>query len=86
MEGLSATEDIVIVPIEQDKIDELIEKYPYYVQDEVPDGTYGLDEAVPTVAVQQCLLLVTIFLKMLYTILQKPFLKTLTKLHMQRLN
>jgi uncharacterized protein len=55
VEGLSATEDIVIVPIEQDKIDALIEKYPYYIQDEVPKGTYGLEAAVPTVAVQAML-------------------------------
>nr|WP_256240379.1 TAXI family TRAP transporter solute-binding subunit [Bacillus sp. V3B] len=55
VEGLAATEDIVIVPVEQEKIDALIEKYPYYVQDEVPEGTYGLAEAVPTVAVQAML-------------------------------
>jgi uncharacterized protein len=55
VEGLSATEDVVIVPIEQDKIDALIEKYPYYIQDEVPSGTYGLSDAVSTVAVQAML-------------------------------
>ncbi|HZG72422.1 MAG TPA: TAXI family TRAP transporter solute-binding subunit [Chondromyces sp.] len=55
VEGLSATEDIVIIPIEQDKIDTLIEKYPYYIKDEVPAGTYKLKEAVPTVAVQAML-------------------------------
>jgi len=55
VEALSATEDIVIVPVEQDKIDALIKKYPYYVQDEVPKGIYGLAEAVPTVAVQAML-------------------------------
>ncbi|MGD6841685.1 TAXI family TRAP transporter solute-binding subunit [Bacillus infantis] len=55
VEGLSATEDVVIVPIEQDKIDALIEKYPYYIQDEVPSGTYGLSDAVATVAVQAML-------------------------------
>ncbi|MEK3855446.1 TAXI family TRAP transporter solute-binding subunit [Cytobacillus sp. FSL H8-0458] len=55
VEGLSATEDVVIVPIEQDKIDALIKKYPYYVQDEVPSGTYKLAEAAPTVAVQAML-------------------------------
>jgi uncharacterized protein len=55
VEGLSATEDVVIVPIEQDKIDALIEKYPYYIQDEVPSGTYGLADAVATVAVQAML-------------------------------
>jgi TRAP transporter TAXI family solute receptor len=55
VEGLSATEDVVIVPIDQDKIDALMEKYPYYVKDEVPAGTYKLKEAVPTVAVQAML-------------------------------
>lgn len=55
VEGLSATEDIVIIPIEQDKIDALVEKYPYYIQDEVPAGTYKLKDAVPTVAVQAML-------------------------------
>lgn len=55
VEGLSATEDVVIIPLEQDKIDALIEKYPYYVQDEVPSGTYKLAEAAPTVAVQAML-------------------------------
>lgn len=58
VEGLSATEEVVIVPISQDKIDELIEKYPYYIQDEVPAGTYGLDTAVPTVAVSAMLAVV----------------------------
>ena len=55
VEGLSATEDIVIIPIAQDKIDALIVKYPYYIQDEVPAGTYKLTEAIPTVAVQAML-------------------------------
>lgn len=55
VEGLSATEDVVIVPIAQDKIDALIAKYPFYIQDEVPSGTYGLDAAVPTVAVSAML-------------------------------
>ena len=31
VEGMAATEDIVIVPIEKEKIDALIEKYPFYV-------------------------------------------------------
>lgn len=58
VEGLSATEDVVIVPIAQDKIDELIKKYPYYIQDEVPIGVYGLEKAVPTVAVSAMLAVV----------------------------
>ncbi|WP_042456981.1 TAXI family TRAP transporter solute-binding subunit [Neobacillus dielmonensis] len=55
VESLSATEDVVIVPIKQDKIDALIKKYPYYIKDEVPANTYKLKEAVPTVAVQAML-------------------------------
>jgi uncharacterized protein len=55
VESLGATEDVVIVPIEQDKIDAIIEKYPFYVKEEVPTGTYGLESAVTTVAVQAML-------------------------------
>nr|WP_295973785.1 TAXI family TRAP transporter solute-binding subunit [uncultured Bacillus sp.] len=55
VESLSATEEIVILPIKQEKIDALIKKYPYYTQDEVPKGTYKLTETVPTVAVQAML-------------------------------
>ncbi|MDM5326417.1 TAXI family TRAP transporter solute-binding subunit [Neobacillus sp. CF12] len=55
VESLGATEDVVIVPIEQDKIDSLIEKYPFYVKEEIPSGTYGMESAVTTVAVQAML-------------------------------
>ncbi|KKK37005.1 C4-dicarboxylate ABC transporter substrate-binding protein [Mesobacillus campisalis] len=55
VEELSATETVVIVPVEADKADELIEKYPYYTKDEVPSGAYKLGSAVPTVAVQAML-------------------------------
>lgn len=51
VDGLAATNDITIVPIEQEKIDELVEKYPYYAADTVTSGTYGLEEDVNTVAV-----------------------------------
>ncbi|MFC2949005.1 TAXI family TRAP transporter solute-binding subunit [Virgibacillus sediminis] len=51
VEGLGATVDVAIVPIEQDKIDELIEEYPYYAEDTIEAGTYGLEEDVTTVAV-----------------------------------
>ncbi len=55
VEGLSATEDVVIIPIAQDKIDALIEKYPYYIKEEIPAGTYKLKDAVTSVAVQAML-------------------------------
>ncbi|TWT04830.1 TAXI family TRAP transporter solute-binding subunit [Planomicrobium sp. CPCC 101079] len=51
VEGLSATADVAIVPVAQDKADALIEKYPYYAHDTVPADTYGIPEEVPTVSV-----------------------------------
>jgi uncharacterized protein len=51
VEGLGATEDVVILSIEANKAEELIAKYPYYAKDEVPSGVYGLTDSVPTVAV-----------------------------------
>ncbi len=51
VEGLSATEDVSIVPIEKEKAEALVEKYPYYAEDTVPSGTYGIQEDVDTVAV-----------------------------------
>ncbi|KAB8125555.1 TAXI family TRAP transporter solute-binding subunit [Gracilibacillus oryzae] len=51
VEGLAATVDVAIVPIDEGKIDELIEKYPFYAKDTITAGTYGLEEDVVTVAV-----------------------------------
>lgn len=51
VEELSATEKVFIVPIDADKADDLVKKYPYYTKEEVPSGTYKLGSAVPTVAV-----------------------------------
>ncbi|QPC46106.1 TAXI family TRAP transporter solute-binding subunit [Mangrovibacillus cuniculi] len=55
VEGLAATVDVVIVPVEDAKADELIKKYPYYAKEVVPNGTYGLTSEVATVAVQAML-------------------------------
>ncbi|WP_347548320.1 TAXI family TRAP transporter solute-binding subunit [Pseudalkalibacillus hwajinpoensis] len=51
VEGLSAVKPVTILPIEEDKVSELVEKYPYYAEDTVKSGTYGLESDVPTVAV-----------------------------------
>jgi len=51
VEELQATADVYVVPIEEDKANELIEKYPYYALDTIPEGTYGLSEDINTVAV-----------------------------------
>ncbi|UJL46135.1 TAXI family TRAP transporter solute-binding subunit [Virgibacillus sp. NKC19-16] len=52
VEGLGATVDISIVSMEEDKIAELIEQYPYYAEDTIEAGTYGsVDEDITTAAV-----------------------------------
>lgn len=51
VEELKASADVHIVPVEAEKAEALIEKYPYYALDEVPEGTYGVEEDVETVAV-----------------------------------
>ncbi|WP_087973716.1 TAXI family TRAP transporter solute-binding subunit [Oceanobacillus rekensis] len=51
VEGLSATIDVSIIPIAQEKVDEMIQQYPYYAADTIEAGTYGLEEEVTTVAV-----------------------------------
>ncbi|RFU69216.1 TAXI family TRAP transporter solute-binding subunit [Peribacillus saganii] len=55
VESLAATSDVVLLPIADDKIKALIEKYPYYAEDEVPANTYKIKEAVKTVSVQAML-------------------------------
>lgn len=51
VEELQATSDVVILPIDEDKAEELIDKYPYYATDVIPEGTYDLEEDLHTVAV-----------------------------------
>src|SRR5699024_1709442 len=51
VEELQATSDVVILPIEEDKAQALIDKYPYYAKDTIPEGTYDLEEDLDTVAV-----------------------------------
>ncbi|QNG59446.1 TAXI family TRAP transporter solute-binding subunit [Bacillus sp. PAMC26568] len=55
VETLSAQNDVVVVPLEADKVKELIEKYPFYSEDVVPSGTYKIGEDVNTVAVKAML-------------------------------
>lgn len=51
VEELQASADVFVLPIEEDKADALIEKYPYYAEDIIPDGTYGMEGETTTVAV-----------------------------------
>jgi len=55
VESLAATSEVVILPLSEEKITALIEKYPYYAKDVVPSGTYKVPEEVSTVAVQAML-------------------------------
>lgn len=55
VEGLSATNPVKIVSIEQDKVEMLIDQYPYYAADTIKAGTYKLEEDVSTVAVMAML-------------------------------
>ncbi|EGQ27142.1 TAXI family TRAP transporter solute-binding subunit [Mammaliicoccus sciuri] len=51
VEGLNAVAEVFIVPVEDAKADELIEKYPYYAKEIIPAGTYGSEEDTPAVSV-----------------------------------
>lgn len=51
VEALSATADVVIVPVTAEKAEELIAKYPYYAVDTVASGTYGIESDIPSVSV-----------------------------------
>lgn len=53
---VSTTSDIVIVPIEAEKVQGLQEEYPFYTEFTLPGGTYkGQDEDVSTAAVMAML-------------------------------
>lgn len=51
VEALNATNGVYIIPVEADKAEELIAKYPYYAVDNIPAGTYGLEAEIPAVSV-----------------------------------
>lgn len=52
---MSAVKQVNILPIAADKISDLIAKHPYYAEDTIPAGTYGLTSDVKTVAVMAML-------------------------------
>ncbi|MGG0846419.1 TAXI family TRAP transporter solute-binding subunit [Peribacillus simplex] len=55
VEALSVQNDIIILPIAEDKIQALVNKYPYYAEDTIPTGTYKIKSEVKTVAVKAML-------------------------------
>lgn len=59
IQDLAANKSAKIIHIEGDKVDSLIEKYPYYTKVVIPKGTYpGQDEDVSSVAVK-CIIATT---------------------------
>jgi len=53
---LAATKGVKIIPIDADKIDAIIAKYPFYTKDTIPGNTYQtVSEDVNTVAVKSML-------------------------------
>lgn len=53
---LAATKGVKIIPVDADKIDALIAKYPFYTKDTIPGDTYQtVKEEVNTVAVKSML-------------------------------
>ncbi|KQU18689.1 TAXI family TRAP transporter solute-binding subunit [Peribacillus butanolivorans] len=55
VEALSVQNDIVIIPMADDKIQALVDKYPYYAEDTIPSGTYKIKSDIKTVAVKAML-------------------------------
>ncbi len=52
VEELATTDDVRIVPIEGQNRTDVLEAASFYAEDEIPQGTYDLENAVPTVSVQ----------------------------------
>ena len=53
IQDLAANKSIKIIPIDNDKVDALMKRYPYYTKMVIPAGTYkGQDEDVASVAVK----------------------------------
>lgn len=56
IQDITTTQEVVFVPLEGAKADEVIAKFPYLVKDSIPANTYkGQDKDVPTLSVQAIL-------------------------------
>ncbi|MGG0286013.1 TAXI family TRAP transporter solute-binding subunit [Peribacillus butanolivorans] len=55
VEALSVQNDIIIIPMADDKVQALVDKYPYYAEDTIPSGTYKIKSDIKTVAVKAML-------------------------------
>ncbi len=59
IEELAARRDVRLVEIEEDKLEELQERLPYAARQDIPAGTYGIEEDVTTVAIPALLAVIT---------------------------
>ena len=51
IQDLASSEQIIVLPLDDEQLDMITEQYPYYVATELEAGTYqGQDEAVPVLA------------------------------------
>jgi TRAP transporter TAXI family solute receptor len=56
IQDIAASNKVALVPLAGDKVDQLIQKYPYYAKQTIPAGTYaGIDNPIDGVAVKAVL-------------------------------
>ena len=56
VQDIASQHKVRLLPVDGDKADALIEKYPFYTKTTIPAGTYaGFDEEIPTVSVMAML-------------------------------
>lgn len=56
IQDITTAQDVVFIPLDGSKADEIVAKFPYLVKDSIPASTYkGQDESVPTLSVQAIL-------------------------------
>ena len=56
VQDISSQNKIRLLPVDADKADALIAKYPFYTKTVIPAGTYaGFDQEVPTISVMAML-------------------------------
>ena len=84
VEALSVQNDLMVLPIADDKIKALVKKYPYYAEDTIPSGTYKIKSDVKTVAVKAMLVVTKDLDEDLVYEMTKAVYETQIKSHMQK--
>ena len=56
IQAITTAQDVLFVPMDGPRADAIVARFPYFVKDAIPAGTYkGQDKAVPTLSVQAVL-------------------------------